>query len=44
MIPGHGPHERAFPSLALDGSPACKLPTALELGPVHGAHVQWAVA
>jgi len=31
MIPGHWPHDGAFSNLALDGSPACKLSTALEL-------------
>ncbi len=30
MLPGHGPPEGAFSSLVLDGSPACKLFTALE--------------
>ncbi len=38
MIPGSGRRERAFSNLTLDGSPACKLFIAPELGPVHGAH------
>jgi len=31
MIPGHGPHDVNLSSLALDGSPTCKLFTAPEL-------------
>jgi len=31
MLPGHGLCDGYLSSLALDGSPACKLPTALEL-------------
>jgi len=31
MIPGHGRPDRAFSSLVLDSSPACKLFTAPEL-------------
>jgi len=31
ILPGHGPRDVNLSSLALDGSPACKLSTALEL-------------
>jgi len=30
MIPGYWPHDAQFSSLVLDGSPGCKLSTALE--------------